>query len=222
MSLTEGLISGGWLWGASLAVVLVLALALKTAPWDVLARERRLQHLLFGATVILMLLWTMRAGISPGLGIHFLGMTTLTLMFGWDLAVLSGTLALLGMTVIGRESWDTLSVNVLCSVVLPALASMAVLRLVEAKLPCNFFIYLFLCAFFGAGVATAVGGMAMASLLWVDEVYSWARIYREYVRFLPLITFPEGLLNGIIMTGMMVFHPDWIRTFDARRYIDEQ
>jgi uncharacterized membrane protein len=42
------------------------------------------------------------------------------------------------------------------------------------------------------------------------------------VRFLPLIMFPEGLLNGIIMTGMMVFHPDWIRTFDARHYIDEQ
>jgi Predicted membrane protein len=111
---------------------------------------------------------------------------------------------------------------VLCSVVLPALASMAVLRLVEAKLPRNFFVYLFLCAFFGAGVATAVGGMAMALLLWADGVYPWAKIYLEYVRFLPLIMFPEGLLNGIIMTGMMVFHPDWIRTFDARHYIDEQ
>jgi uncharacterized membrane protein len=222
MSLTQGLISGGWLWAASLAALLVLLLALKTAPWSVLVQQRRLQHLLFGATVVLMLMWTMRAGISPGLGIHFLGMTTLTLMFGWDLAILSGTLSLLGMTLIGRESWDTLSVNVLCSVVLPALASLAVLRLVEAKLPRNFFVYLFLCAFFGAGVATAVGGMAMALLLWVDGVYVWAKIYLEYVRFLPLIMFPEGLLNGIIMTGMMVFHPDWIRTFDARHYIDEQ
>lgn len=45
---------------------------------------------------------------------------------------------------------------------------------------------------------------------------------KKRVRFLPLIMFPEGLLNGIIMTGMMVFHPDWIRTFDARHYIDEQ
>jgi uncharacterized membrane protein len=222
MSLTQGLISGGWLWASALLSILALLLALRSAPWGVLAHERRLQHLLFGATVALMLMWTMRAGISPGLGIHFLGMTTLTLMFGWDLAILSGTLALLGMTVIGRESWDTLSVNVLCSVVVPALASLAVLRLVEAKLPRNFFVYLFLCAFFGAGVATAVAGMVMALLLWFDGVYPWAKIYLEYVRFLPLIMFPEGLLNGIIMTAMMVFHPDWIRTFDARLYIDEQ
>lgn len=222
MSLTQGLISGGWLWAASLLVLLALLLALKLAPWRVLAQERRLQHLLFGATVALMLMWTMRAGISPGLGIHFLGITTLTLMFGWDLALLAGTLALLGMTVIGQESWDTVSVNVLCSVVVPALVSTAVLRLVEAKLPHNFFIYLFLCAFFGAGIATAAAGLVMALLLWVDGVYPWSKIYLEYVRYLPLIIFPEGLLNGIIMTAMMVFHPDWIRTFDARRYIDEQ
>ncbi|WP_417533454.1 energy-coupling factor ABC transporter permease [Marinobacterium stanieri] len=222
MSLTQGLISTGWLWGTGLLAGLIILWALIRAPWGVLTGERRLQHLLFGATVVLMLMWTMRAGLSPGLSIHFLGMTTLTLMFGWDLAILSGSLALVGMAIIGQESWDTLSVNVLCSVVVPVLASLGVLRLVEAKLPPNFFVYLFLCAFFGAGVATAVGGMVMALLLWVDGVYPWMKIYLEYVRFLPLIMFPEGLLNGILMTGMMVFHPDWIRTFDARRYIDEQ
>ena len=41
-------------------------------------------------------------------------------------------------------------------------------------------------------------------------------------RGFTLIMFPEGMLNGIIMTGLMVFYPDWIRTFDARKYIDEQ
>jgi len=222
MSLTQGLISSGWLWAAGLLSGLIILWAVRCAPWPVLAQEKRLQHLLFGATVVLMLMWTMRAGLSPGLSIHFLGMTTLTLMFGWDLAMLAGSLALLGMTLIGRESWDTLSINVLCSVIVPVLASIAVLRLVEAKLPRNFFVYLFLCAFFGAGIATAVAGMVMALLLWADGVYAWGKIYLEYVRFLPLIMFPEGLLNGIIMTAMMVFHPDWIRTFDAKKYIDDQ
>ncbi|MBA4502831.1 energy-coupling factor ABC transporter permease [Marinobacterium marinum] len=222
MSLTEGLISGGWLWASALCAVLALLLALRYAPWGVLIRERRLQHLLFGATVALMSMWTLRAGLSPGLSIHFLGMTTLTLMFGLDLAIISGTLAMLGMTLIGQESWDTFSINILCSVVVPALTSLGVLRLVEARLPHNFFVYLFLCAFFGAGISTAVAGLVMGVLLWADGVYSWTRIYLEYVRLLPLIMFPEGLLNGIIMTAMMVFHPDWIRTFDARLYIDEQ
>ena len=31
-----------------------------------------------------------------------------------------------------------------------------------------------------------------------------------------------GFINGVLMTGMMVFHPDWIRSFDAQGYIDQQ
>lgn len=222
MSISQGLLSAGLLAIAQPIFALLLLLALWRLPWRVLAGNRQLQHLLFGSTVALMLLWFMRAGISPGLGIHFLGMTTLTLMFGWDLAVVSATLALVGMTLIGRESWEGFAVNGLCSIVLPAWTSYLILRLVEAKLPKNFFVYLFLCAFVGAGCAAAVAGLSMAGLLWLDGVYDWARIHREYVILLPLIMFPEGLLNGILMTGMMVFYPDWIRTFNARIYIDEQ
>ena len=200
----------------------ILALALWRLPWGVLVRERNIQHLLFGAAVVLMLMWTLRAGISPGLSIHFVGMTTLTLMFGWDLAICAGSAALIGTTLIGREDWSAFGANALCFVVIPALISYAVLRLVEWRLPCNFFIYLFLCAFIGGGIAAVTGGLSMGGLLWLSDIYPWSKIYHEYVRYLPLIMFPEGLLNGIIMTGMMVFHPDWIRTFDARRYIDEQ
>lgn len=222
MSISQGLLSPFLLWSTLPLFALPLLLALWRLPWKVLLGNRQLQHLLFGSTVALMLLWTLRAGISPGLGIHFLGMTTLTLMFGWDLAVISATLALLGMTLIGQESWEGFAVNGLCSIVLPAWTSYLVLRLVEAKLPRNFFVYLFLCAFVGAGFAAAVSGLSMGLLLWADGVYPWERIHREYVMLLPLIMFPEGLLNGILMTGMMVFYPDWIRTFNARAYIDEQ
>lgn len=218
----DGLLAGSWPVLTTAVHMAVLALALCRLPWQVLLRERGIQHLLFGATVVLMLMWALRAGISPGLSIHFVGMTTLTLMFGWDLAVCAGTAALLGMTLVGRENWGDFGANALCMVVIPALVSLAVLRLVEWRLPRNFFIYLFLCAFLGGGLAAAAGGMTMGAVLWFADVYPWSRIYHEYVRYLPLIMFPEGLLNGIIMTGMMVFHPDWIRTFDARQYIDEQ
>ena len=78
-------------------------------------------------------------------------------------------------------------------------------RLVEAKLLKNFFVYLFVCGFFGAGVAAAVSGLSTGGVLWLDGVYSWSKITHEYVQYLPLIMFPEGLMNGIIMTGMLVF-----------------
>ncbi len=222
MSISDGLLTGSWLWLLQVLYALALLLAIRSAPWSVLARNRGLQHLLFGACALLMVLWSMRAGISPGLGIHFLGITTLTLVFGLDLAILAGSLALLGMVVMGREGWEGLAVNGLCSVVLPALVSYTILRLVERHLPKNFFIYLFLCGFAGAGVAAASSGLSTATILWLDGVYGWGKIYHEYIRYLPLIIFPEGLVNGIFMTAIMVFYPDWIRTFNAREYIDEQ
>lgn len=222
MSISAGLLGGFWFWLAQIVYVLSVMCALYMAPWRALLHNRTLQHLFLGATVALTLLWQMRAGISPGLAIHFLGITVLTLMFGWDLAVLSASLALVGVTLVGQESWQGFAVNGLCTIVIPALVSYGILRFVEAKLPKNFFVYLFLCAFLGAGVASVLGGLTMGFLLWASDVYSLAKIEYEYIQYLPLIMFPEGLLNGIIMTAMMVFYPDWIRTFDARTYIDEQ
>ncbi|WP_020682845.1 energy-coupling factor ABC transporter permease [Marinobacterium rhizophilum] len=222
MSITDGLLTGSApLWFHALFALIVL-LALWRLPWGILLGNRRLQHLFFGSTVALTLLWIMRAGITPGLGIHFLGMTTLTLMFGWDLAIVSAALALLGVSWIGLESWQGYGLSGLCTIVLPALTSLGILRLVEAYLPKNFFVYLFCCAFLGSALAVAAGGLAAGLLLWGLDVYPWSRIQQDYVILLPLIMFPEGLLNGILMTGMMVFYPDWIRSFNARIYIDDQ
>lgn len=222
MNITESLLSGSWLWMANILYVSALLLAVWRSPWRVISANRGLQHLFFGATVLLLLMWSMRAGISPGLSIHFLGVTALTLILGWDLAILSASLVLLGMTLLGKESWQGFAVNGLCLVIIPAFLSHAIHQLVDKKLPKNFFIYLFLCGFLGSSVVIAVSGLMMSVVLWLDGVYPWSKITQEYVNYLPLIMFPEGLMNGILMTGIMVFYPDWIRTFNARLYIDEQ
>ena len=222
MSLTTGLLDGMWLWSVHLIFAFGLLTACFKAPWRVLFNTRALQHLFFGVTVVLMLLWSMRAGISPGLSIHFLGLTVLTLILGWDLAVLSATLVLLAMTVLGKESWDGFSVNGLCLILLPALLTHGLRVLIERHLPKNFFVYLFGCGFMGAAIVVAVSGLSMVMLLWLDGVYPWSKIHHEYINYLPLIMFPEALLNGILLTGVMVFYPDWIRTFDAKVYIDDQ
>lgn len=222
MSISSGLLAPGWLWSSALAFSLILMAALWRAPWQIVLRRNGIQHLVFGATVLLILMWTLRAGISPGLSIHFLGITALTLILGWDLAVICATVALLVMSVIGLESWQGLGVNGLLAVALPAGVTLAILTWVERSAERNFFIYLLVCGFVGAGVSIALCGLAMGALLWLDGVYPWQKIHHEYVRYIPLIMFPEGLLNGILMTGVMVFPPDWIRTFDAKAYIDDQ
>lgn len=222
MSITTDLLSGLWLWLAHLLFAGALVVAAWRAPWHVIVENRGLQHLFLGATVVLLVMWSMRAGISPGLSIHFLGLTALTLILGWDLAILSATLVLLGMTLIGTESWQGFSINGLCLVAIPALLTHAIQRFVESRFPKNFFVYQFLCGFVGAGIVIAVSGLSMMAVLWLSGAYTWAKITAEYIQYLPLIMFPEGLMNGILMTGIMVFYPDWVRTFDAKVYIDDQ
>ncbi|EAR63027.1 energy-coupling factor ABC transporter permease [Neptuniibacter caesariensis] len=222
MGFSEGLVNSYWLFGSAVVYIFVLFAAFKSAPWRVILQNRILQHMLFGATALLMALWSMRAGISPGLEIHFLGMTVMTLVFGWDLAVISASIVLVGMAIISKESWDGLFVNGVCSVLLPIAATYLVLKFTERKLLKNFFVFLFVCGFIGAGISTAVSGMATSMVLVIDGVYDLNKIYHEYIRYLPLIMFPEGLMNGIFLTGMLVFHPDWVRTFDAKGYIDDQ
>ncbi|WP_151670504.1 energy-coupling factor ABC transporter permease [Nitrincola schmidtii] len=222
MNISTGVLSQYWIWGSAVVYAIALIFIIRRVPWGIIMRERGIQHLLFGSAVILVLLWQLRAGVTDYLTIYFLGITTLTLMFGWDLAVLVGSIVMLVMTLLGIETWQMLPINLVCNILIPAGVSILILRLVEAKLPKNFFIYMFLCAFAGAGVAVGVSGFSMAMILWLDGIYPWYKIYHDYAQYLPLIMVPEGLINGIIMTGMMVFHPDWIRTFDAKAYIDDQ
>ncbi|WP_315982594.1 energy-coupling factor ABC transporter permease [Aliamphritea spongicola] len=134
MSLSPDLLSGPWFWLAQAGYLFFLLFAVYRAPWQTLFNNRQLQHLFLGAAVVLMLLWQLRAGISPGLAIHFVGITVLTLMFGWDLAILAASMALLGLTIVGQENWQSFGVNGFCTIVIPALVSIGILRLVEAKL----------------------------------------------------------------------------------------
>lgn len=214
----------GILWQliAGSLVLPLLALAMLRIPLTALKAEPRLQHLIYGSIVLLALTWSFRAGLSQGLSIHFLGMTAVTLMFGWDLALLIGAIVTLLLTLLGVESWQMFSLNLLTQVIIPASFCLLILRQVEKRMPTNFFIYLFLIAFIGGGFTAASAGLSLAVLLGFAGVLQWNTIYVEYVTYLPLIMLPEALINGILMTAMMVFHPDWIRTFDARRYIDEQ
>ena len=49
--------------------------------------------------------------------------------------------------------------------------------------------------------------------------YDWTTISDNYMIFLPLLAFPEGLLNGMAVAILVVFKPEWLRVFSDRDYI---
>ncbi|SFM45940.1 energy-coupling factor ABC transporter permease [Marinobacter pelagius] len=218
MGMTENLLSTGqWLFTAVL-FLLILAQAARSVDWQALRRDNALQHSFFGAAVALGFLWQLRAGISPGLAIHIFGMTVITLMLGWALAVFSGLLALVITVITGREPLMMFAANGLVTVMVPALVSHGIMVWERRRNFRNFFAYIFFCGFFGAGIAVAAAGIVMCLMLWSSGVYTFDELIHEYIRYLPLIMLPEGFVNGTFVTGLMVFHPDRLTTLDQRRY----
>ncbi|HSD60619.1 MAG TPA: energy-coupling factor ABC transporter permease [Burkholderiales bacterium] len=218
MNLPDNLLASGWLWAGHLLFALVLAYALRFAPWRRLKKPAQL-HLFLGAVVALMVLWNIKTGIRPGLNFHMLGATALTLMFGPELALVGMALVLLGSTLAGLSGTWTFSLNALLMGVLPVLVSHAVYRIADTRLPNHFFVYVFVNGFFGAALAMASAGFVATALLGAAGAYSFSYLYGEYLPFYMLLAWSEALLTGMAVTLMAVYRPEWIGTFDDARYL---
>ena len=218
MNLTDSLLPADLLLFAYFVWLLVGLQALRAAPWRTFLSTAKLQHLFLGASMALFLMWIFEVGVRPALGFHFLCVTVYTLMFGWALGVIGASLIMTGVTVISGD-WTALAMNALLLGVLPVSVSYGVYLLVYRYLPRHLFIYVFLCAFFNAMLAAGTAVLTLATLLVVNETYTFARISHEYLPYLPLYLFPEGLLNGMTTMALIGLRPDWLKTYDDEIYL---
>ncbi len=212
------------LWFSNILFAGILLFAAIKVEFRQLLNNKPGQHVYFGAMVMLLLLWGLKAGVSPGLGFHHLGATLFTLMFGWPLAIfglatilLTSVLLqhseLIGIGLIG------LGVNGCLSIVIPVFTSHAVLKLAQKYLPDNFFIYIFVIAFFGAGIAVAASRLSSIVLLGLVNAYPETKLIEESLLYTPLFMFPEMFITGMLISVFVVYKPDWVITFDDERYI---
>ena len=219
MNIPESFVPAGVLLGTYLIWFMVLLLACWRAPWSRL-RVGDAHHVFLGAMVVLLFLWRFEAGVTPGLSFHFLGVTVFTLMFGGALAVIGVSLVTLGVVLSGGgTTLEMLPLNALLFGVLPVAITQGIYQLVHRMLPHHVFIYIFLCAFFAAIFSAAIVVFTLVGILTWSQTYSFARIAEEYLPFLPLYLFPEGLLNGMLTTIFVGIRPQWLSTFDDESYL---
>lgn len=218
VDLPAGLFAAPWLWAGHLVYLPVFLWALVRAPWWRL-REAEGQHLFLGACALTVVLWSIRAGVVPGLNFHLIGASLLTLMFGWEFAVLILSIALAGITGYGRAGWETFSLNGVLMILIPVLVSYRIFIIVDRKMP-NFFVYVLACGFFGAGLGIALSGLGTFFLMWASAVYTLDQLSLNYVPYFPLLMVPEGFINGWLTAVLVGFKPEWMRTFRDERYID--
>lgn len=200
------------------AALPVVGWALVTAPWrSWLSRPDR-QHAWLGSLVLLLLLWSMRAGVTPGLSIQFLMVATLTLMHGARLALV-GVGAILAADALLHGSWPAWGASFLCFGLVPVAFVAGLHRLVERRLPNNYFVYFFVTVFAGSMVAFALAGLSRLGLLAASGTLDVARAGSEYLVYLPMVGFAEAFINGLVMAVAVVYRPEWVASFDDRRYL---
>lgn len=195
-----------------------LSRRIRTAPWRRFS-DRELLNVLSGSRVFLLLIWNLKAGIKPGLTFHLLGATLFMLMYGWQVALVAICIVLGASTLYGFIEWQAYAVNILLMGAVPIYFSHAVYRLAVWYCPHHFFVYILVNAFFCAGLAMALTVLTSSLLLVVFGPYNFATVKFDYLSYLPFMMFGEAFITGMLATSLALMRPNWLITFDERRYI---
>ena len=204
----------GWL-----LYVPVVLWAVARAPWVELFSDTRRQHLLFGTVFALFLLWLVRRDFDTGVSYHFIGLTVVTLLLDWPLAIVGALMAQTGLVLLGRQDLAAMGLNGVLLIVLPIAVTETCARLVERAQPRNPFVYIFCSGFFAAALAALLCLLVGLGVLWLDGLFVMPEWLEDSIGYLWLIIFPEAFINGMLVTALVVFCPEWLEAFNRTRYL---
>lgn len=214
MLLNETTLLRGWLLYGP-----VLLYAIWRAPWVELFSDSRRQHLLFGTVLVLCILWLVRRDFPSGLSFHFIGITAVTLLLDWPLAILAGLIAQLALLALGKQELSVLGINGLILIILPVFIAHFCAKAIERLQPENLFMYIFFSGFFPAALTAALCVISGALLLWGNGIYEFSPEIEDFFGMILLVAFPEAFINGMAVTAFVVFKPEWLETFNYSRYL---
>lgn len=218
MNFPGDLFPAGWYVTAVLPLLAALTWSLRTAPWSRLSGSGEL-NVWLGMIVVLAVLWSIKAGVQPGLNFHFIGATAFVLMFGPQLAMIGLAVVVAAVTLNGAADWSAYALNTAVMVVVPVLIAHAIYRAVEHHLPNHFFVYIFVTAFFGAALTVIATGTVGTLTVYAAGIYGANYLLSQYLPFVLLLAFSEATLTGMCMTVLVVYRPAWVGTFDDARYL---
>jgi uncharacterized membrane protein len=207
-----------WIAASWIAAVPLVAWAMRSTAWRRFGESLSL-HVWCGAIVAAILLWALRATVG-GFTFHLLGAAALTLFAGAPLALVGAAVVACVSASLGGALWQNAAFAFLTLGALPIAVTEVVLRFSQARMPPNFFVYVFVVAYFGAGLSLAAGGLVGATALWLAGGSPASIVFGEYAPWLIYLGFAEAMLTGMIVTLAVVYRPQWVASFDDARYID--
>lgn len=221
MNFTYALFPDVWHGFAAFITFAILFWVAKWGNWGEFLRGPQL-NVWLASIAILCVLWSLKAGVLPGLNLHILGAMALTLMFGVPRALGVLSLVLLGLSFNGTLEWGAWPINFLTMAVWPVCFAGGWRFLVERFLPPHLFIYIFAQAFFGAGVTLLAEGLMANCLLIGSGAYSFDFLLERYIPYFVLVGFSESWLSGMFVTLFIVYRPEWVASFSDERYLKKR
>lgn len=218
MNLTDNLLGDGWYWAAWAVWVPLFVRSVWRSPWRRLADSTQL-NVWLGMIVVLTLVWSLKAGVKPGLDLHMLGATLFTLSFGPPLAFVGLCLVAAGITLNGAADLFPFAANALMTAGIGVGLSQLCYRVFSRIFPRHFFVYIFANGFFGAALTIIGVGLCSTLLLAVAGAYQFEYLMGEYLPYFLLLAFSEAWLSGMVITLFVVYRPDWVGTFEDSRYL---
>ncbi|MGR5065539.1 energy-coupling factor ABC transporter permease [Photobacterium sp. DNB22_13_2] len=216
----SGVLSGFQLAGF-VASAVILVLGFPRDFWPKFRVHKDYQHWVLASMLVLFLLWSLKAGLADGLQVHFLALTTLALCHGWRIAALIGVIPSVLLAVFGLLPIADIGVYLVVSVIFPVWLSFLLFRLTYRYLARHVFIYIFVAAFLNGALTITAHQMLNGGVMWLSGLYSWHYIVDNYLVLTPLLLFPEALLNGMAITLLVVYQPQWVRTFHDSDYLNQ-
>ncbi len=193
----------------------ILYLLILDRPTFQLLKLPLVQHLFGAALCLLMVLWQLKGQLPDSPPVHFLGVTTLVIVLGLRLSLLLVPLALLipppvlALVNNTQISIDELQLWQWLAVVVAVIQSYLVLLASQKWLPRQLFVVIFVGGFFNS-ILSSVTYLLLQAL-----GYSWLgtapNLTTDYLLITPLLAFPEGLLNGMALTMLLVYRPEWLK-----------
>ncbi|WGZ94495.1 MAG: energy-coupling factor ABC transporter permease [Candidatus Thiothrix putei] len=184
MDIPASVFNEDWLIVAGFLLFILLGHSIRYANW---AYVREHMHVYLGAILFASIIWLLRAGIGSTLNFHLLGMTVITLMFGWRLALLAATVIV--SIALWRVEAGLLAIplNTLVMGGIPILITVQLLRWSQQHLPTNVFIFVFVNGFLAAIVSSVAVVLTGSWLLWWTDTFSAHYLQTYYLPFIPLL-----------------------------------
>ncbi|MCR9184292.1 MAG: energy-coupling factor ABC transporter permease [Halieaceae bacterium] len=203
-----------------LAVLMALTCAacLWSANWRAVRQVPSRGHLLFGGAIACLALWLISFTVIDGVRVHFLGVTALTLVVGWRFAILAGSAAVVAHTLAICQPMISLPVAWLLTVAVPATVSRWLVYQLRATRAQNLFIYMLGAGFGGGALSSLAVTVTAVGLLWLAGQAQLVTLALQNWPAALLVLFPEGFINGMIITAFTVYYPDLLKTFDDEHY----